>query len=169
MRKTDPVADDETKDTPNEPADERVERAVQLVDASPQAVFDLLADPQQHAVLDGSGTVRGVVDGPERLSLGAKFAMSMRLGVPYRITSTVVEFDEPNVIGWRHLGGHIWRYRLRAVDGGTEVTEEFDWRTSRAPFMLRLIQAPTRNAAALEATLDRLAAHFAADTVDPSS
>ncbi len=166
MRKTDPVADNETKGTTSEPTDERVERAVRFVHATPQEVFDLLADPQQHAVLDGSGSVRGVADGPERLSLGAKFEMSMRLGVPYRITNTVVEFDEPTVIGWRHIGGHIWRYRLRAVDGGTEVTEEFDWRTSRAPFMLRMIQAPSRNAAALEATLDRLAAHFASSADD---
>ncbi|MEM8620871.1 MAG: SRPBCC family protein [Actinomycetota bacterium] len=149
---------DEQVDAPD---DERVERAVRFVAASPQAIFDLLADPRQHVHLDGSGSVRGVAEAPERLELGSTFQMSMRLGVPYRITSTVVEFDEPAQIGWRHVGGHIWRYRLRAVEGGTEVTEEFDWRPSRAPLMLRLIQAPRRNASALEATLDQLAAYFA--------
>ena len=162
MRKTDAVVDDQV----DVPDDERVERAVRFVAATPQEIFDLLADPRQHVHLDGSGSVRGVAGAPARLELGSTFQMSMHLGVPYRITSTVVEFDEPAQIGWRHMGGHIWRYRLRAVEGGTEVTEEFDWRPSRAPLMLRLMQAPRRNAAALEATLDRLAEHFA-DPGDP--
>ena len=73
----------------------------------------------------------------------------------------VVEFDEPSLIAWRHMGGHIWRYRLRPVDGGTEVTEEFDWRPSKSGLAIKLTAAPKRNAKAIEATLDRLAAHFA--------
>ena len=75
---------------------------------------------------------------PERLSEGAKFGMNMRWGLPYRMTNEVVEFDEPSLIASRHFAGHVWRYRLREVasevdsdvDDGTEVTEEFDWRTS---------------------------------------
>lgn len=129
--------------------------------AEPQAIFDLLADPSQHPVIDGSGTVRATHgDVPERLSLGAKFGMSMKLGVPYRISNEVIEFDEPNQIAWRHFGGHVWRYRLRAVDGGTEVTEEFDWGTAKSPAMLSMMGAPKRNAKAIERTLDHLAAHF---------
>ena len=58
--------------------------------------------------------------------------MSMKKGVPYKITNEVVEFDEPTVIAWRHMGQHVWRYRLRPVDGGTEVTEEFDWGVARS-------------------------------------
>ena len=53
----------------------------------------------------------------------------MKLVVPYRMTNEVVEFVENETIAWRHLGGHIWRYRLDEVDGGTKITEEFDWRT----------------------------------------
>jgi hypothetical protein len=141
--------------------DEQIVRGVRFVDAAPQAVFDLLADPAMHPVLDGSGTVRTSAAGnPERLSLGARFDMSMKQGVPYRMTNEVVEFDEPSVIAWRHLGRHVWRYRLRPVDDGTEVTEEFDYGPSWAPWALRLVGAPRRNAAAIEATLDRLAAHF---------
>lgn len=139
---------------------ERVERATRIVPASPQAVFDLLADPRRHGLIDGSDTIQQVVDAPERLSLGATFRMDMRWGVPYRMRNEVVEFDEPNVIAWRHYGRHVWRYRLRAVDGGTEVTEEFDWGPSPVGWILQAMRAPQRNAESIEATLDRLVAHF---------
>lgn len=142
--------------------DDRVERRLRFVPAEPQPIFDLLADPAKHALIDGSGTVRGSSsDNPERLELGSKFGMSMKQGVPYKITNEVVEFEEPTLIAWRHMGGHVWRYRLRAVDGGTEVTEEFDWGRSRSPRALKLIGVPKRNVKSLEATLDRLAEHFA--------
>lgn len=140
----------------------RVVRGIRFVPAEPQAIFDLLADPSEHPRLDGSGTVRATADEHvERLSLGAKFGMSMKQGVPYRMTNEVVEFDEPNLIAWRHVGHHVWRYRLRPVDGGTEVTEEFDWTDARSALFIRLIGAPKRNAAAIAATLDRIAARFA--------
>ena len=143
--------------------DERTVRGVRFVPAEPQEIFDLLADPAQHALIDGSGTVREAQPGnPQRLSLGARFSMSMKQGVPYKMTNEVVEFDEPNRIAWRHIGHHVWRYRLRAVDGGTEVTEEFDWSTARLPATVYTTLGATRkNAQAIEATLDRLAAHFA--------
>ncbi|HYN32025.1 MAG TPA: SRPBCC family protein [Ilumatobacteraceae bacterium] len=145
-------------------SDERVERGIRFVAAEPQAIFDLLADPTQHALIDGSGTVRAATsEVPERLSLGAKFSMSMKKGVAYKITNEVVEFDEPSVIAWRHVGRHVWRYRLRPVDGGTEVTEEFDWGVARLPSALRLTGITKKNGQAIEATLDRLAAHFATD------
>jgi len=161
---------DDTDPTTSDGPPERVERAIRFVAAPPQAIFDLLADPSKHALIDGSGSVRGALDSaPERLELGAKFGMSMKIGLPYRMTNEVVEFDEPTLIGWRHAGGHIWRYRLRPVDGGTEVTEEFDWRPSKAAAFLRLTGAPKKNAASLDATLDRLAGHFAdADDELPS-
>jgi hypothetical protein len=144
-------------------ADEHVERGVRFVPAEPQAIFDLLADPTKHALIDGSGTVRDAQPGnPERLSLGAKFSLSMKQGVPYRITNEVVEFDEPTQIAWRHIGHHVWRYRLRPVDGGTEVTEEFDWGPARLPSAFYTVTGASRkNARSIEATLDRLAAHFA--------
>ncbi|MGB7879497.1 MAG: SRPBCC family protein [Ilumatobacteraceae bacterium] len=158
---------DGNENQPTAHTDERIERGIRFVPAEPQAVFDLLADPSQHPVIDGSGTVKAASDDlPDRLTLGSKFGMSMKMGVPYSITNEVVEFDEPNVIAWRHTGHHVWRYRLRPVDGGTEVTEEFDWGVARVPLALKLTGTPKRNAKAIEATLDRLAAHFAdaADT-----
>ncbi|MFZ8979420.1 MAG: polyketide cyclase / dehydrase and lipid transport, partial [Candidatus Nanopelagicales bacterium] len=58
-----------------------VSRAV-WIDAPPEQIFDLLADPRRHADFDGSGSVTGYASGPERLSLGAKFGMGMRIVVP---------------------------------------------------------------------------------------
>jgi uncharacterized protein YndB with AHSA1/START domain len=142
---------------------DRVERGSRFVPAPPEAIFAILADPASHALIDGSGSVRGSADTtPERLTLGSRFGMQMRLGVPYRITNEVVEFDEPHLIAWRHLGGHIWRYVLEPTGDGTTVTEEFDWRPARSALALRAMRAPTRNRESIEATLDRLAAHFTA-------
>jgi hypothetical protein len=157
------MADGETdRKTSIDRSGQRVERGIRFVSAAPQAIFDLLADPTRHGLIDGSNTVRGAVEGnPQRLYPGAKFAMSMKQGVQYKITNEVVEFEEPTLIAWRHLGRHVWRYRLRPVEGGTEVTEEFDWSVSLAHRAYPLAGIPKRNAAAIEATLDRLAAHFA--------
>lgn len=145
-----------------EDAPERVERRSVVVDATPGEVFDLLADPRRHCEIDGSGTVREAgLSAPERLSPGAKFGMKMKYGVPYRITNTVVDFVEDELIAWRHLGKHVWRYRLEALsDGRTKVTEEFDWRTAIFPPGLKLIKAPTDNAVAIEKTLARLSELF---------
>ncbi|GAA4820196.1 SRPBCC family protein [Actinomycetospora corticicola] len=129
-----------------------------VIDASPSEVFDLLADPRRHGEFDGSGTVRSAIKGPDRLSLGSSFGMSMKLGVPYTINNTVVEFEQDRRIAWRHLGHHRWRYELTPVDGGTQVTETFDWSDSRAPAVLELLRYPATNTRAIEKTLPRLKA-----------
>jgi hypothetical protein len=155
------MADGTSDDRTNHPSDDKVVRGIRFVPAEPQAIFDLLADPAQHPAIDGSGSVRSSsADAPQRLALGSKFSMSMKMGVPYKITNEVVEFEEPSLIAWQHMGKHIWRYRLRPVDGGTEVTEEFDFRPARSATALKLTGTPQRNAKAIEATLDRLVAHF---------
>lgn len=129
-----------------------------MVGASPPDVFALLADPARHPDFDGSGTVRRARGNPERLTLGAKFGMDMRLGLPYRITNTVVELEEDRLIAWRHIGGHRWRYELEPTDGGTRITETFDWSTARFPLGLEWAGVPGRNRKAIIATLDRIEA-----------
>lgn len=130
-----------------------------LVEAPADRIFDLLADPRRHPDFDGSGSVRGAVSGPERLSLGAKFGMDMRLGVPYRVSSQVKEFEEGRRIAWAHIGGHRWRYELEPLaDGSTRVTETFDATTARSARALKLMDAYNRNTRAIEETLPRLAA-----------
>lgn len=135
-----------------------VSRAI-VVDAPAERIFDLLADPRRHPDFDGSGSVRGAVSGPQRLSLDARFGMDMRLGVPYRVSSQVKEFEEGRRIAWAHLGGHRWRYQLDPLPGGgTRVTETFDATTARSRRSLKLIDAYRRNARGIEETLPRLKA-----------
>jgi hypothetical protein len=130
-----------------------------IVRAPAQSIFDILANPRRHPDFDGSGSVRGAISGPERLSMGAKFGMSMRLGVPYRVSSQVKEFDEGRLIAWAHLGGHRWRYVLEPLaDGSTRVIETFDATTARSARALKLMDAYNRNTRAIEETLPRLAA-----------
>ena len=132
-----------------------------IIPASPKEIFEILATPSLHRRIDGSGTVQGSNHGPERLYLSAKFGMSMKMFVPYRITNTVVEFEENRLIAWRHFGGHIWRYKLSEVEGEstfprTEVTECFDYSTAKSIRFIQLIDAPVRNLISIEKTLERL-------------
>ena len=134
--------------------------------APPAVVFAILADPRQHSRIDGSGSVRGSVSGPERLERGAEFGMDMKLfGLPYKISNRVVEFEDGRLIAWRHFGGHRWRYELTPVDGGTEVSETFDF--SMYPFvgatLIRLAGFPERNRRGIVETLVRLKAAAEAD------
>src|ERR687890_1401713 len=96
--------------------------------APPDVVFRIVADPRQHPRIDGSGSVRDVITGPERLEKGATFGASMKLfGVPYTIRNRVVEFEQDRRIAWRHFGAHRWRYELEPTsDGRTRVTETWD-------------------------------------------
>jgi uncharacterized protein YndB with AHSA1/START domain len=138
----------------------RLVSASTTVAAPPEVVFAILADPRQHPRIDGSGTLQGTVSGPERLSKGAEFGMDMKMyGLPYKIRNRVVEFDEGRLIAWRHFGGHRWRYELEPVDGGTRVTETFDYSRYNALWAkgIELARFPERNRAGIEETLVRLA------------
>ncbi|MDQ1673651.1 MAG: hypothetical protein QOC98_2213 [Frankiaceae bacterium] len=137
-----------------------VSRSV-VVHAAPEQIFALLAEPRRHPDFDGSGTVKAAVRGPQRLTLGARFGMRMRIGLPYLIRNRVVEFEENRRIAWRHAGRHIWRYELEPVDGGTKVTESFVWSTALAPRVLELVGAPKANTRSIEKTLERLRRRFA--------
>jgi uncharacterized protein YndB with AHSA1/START domain len=134
-----------------------------VIPAPAQRLFDVVADPALHPVIDGSGTVKAPRDGsPARLAPGARFGMAMRLGTPYRITNTVVEFEEGRLLAWDHMGRARWRYRFEPVDEGrsTRVTES--WDTSTAPWWLvwglGLLGFRGRNRRGMERTLEHLEA-----------
>jgi hypothetical protein len=83
--------------------------------------------------------------------------MDMKMGVPYKIKNTVVEFSDPTLIAWCHPGHHRWRYELRAIDENTtEVTETFDGSTARFPPALKLMNAYEHNQKAIVKSLVRL-------------
>lgn len=141
--------------------DERVVSVSRDIEAPPDRIFDVLADPAQHPVIDGSGTVKTYRGDTQRLELGSAFSMSMRMGMPYFIKNTVVEFEEGRLIAWRHFGGHRWRFELEpgSRPGTTEVTESFDWSTAIWPRGIELLGYPTKHPESMTATLARLAEH----------
>jgi uncharacterized protein YndB with AHSA1/START domain len=123
-----------------------------LIPAAPEEIFALLADPRRHKDIDGSGTVRDAKNLPDTLSLGATFGMSMHLGIPYSMASTVIEFEPNRVIAWqtyppgrahRLAGGRIWRYELEPVEGGTMVRETWDISQERMKALVRPARAKT--------------------------
>ncbi len=148
---------------------------VTTVDAGPQQVsrtvdvaapaaelFAIVANPRRHRELDGSGTVRDNVSGPEQLTPGARFSTKMTMfGLPYRITSTVTELEPDQLIEWRHPFGHRWRWEFAALTPTTtRVTETFDYRhTGPVKDLVKYYQwtgFAKRNATGIEGTLSRL-------------
>jgi len=139
----------------------KIARVSKIISAPPAQIFELLANPSTHAVIDGSGSIKSAQENaPTRLALGTKFGMRMKVGVPYKITNEVVEFDEGSRVAWRHFGGHIWLYILEAVDGGTRVTEEFDYASAKSPLFLKVMGYPDKNRKAMERTLLRMQEYF---------
>jgi hypothetical protein len=134
-----------------------------LVHAPAADVFALVADPHRHPELDGSGTVRDIpVIGPTRLSKGATFSVGMKqFGFPYKITSTVIAFDDDHLIEWQHPLGHRWRWELDETEPGTtQITETFDYSGAKAPKMLEIFGYPAKNGAGITKTLQALAARW---------
>jgi len=135
-----------------------------LIPAPASAIFDLIADPARHHDIDGSGTVREAKEGSQRLALGSRFGMSMKLGIPYAMVSEVVEFEENRRIAWQSrppvaligklAGGRIWRYELEPAEGGTLVRESWDITHERIKALVR--PARKRTIAAMNATLARI-------------
>jgi uncharacterized protein YndB with AHSA1/START domain len=139
-----------------------------VIPAPAEAIFDLLADPARHRDIDGSGTVQGAKGETGRLGLGRSFGMSMRLGIPYSMVSTVVEFDENRRIAWqtrgptalgRRVGGRIWRYELEPAGAGTSVRESWDISQEKGPvkYVLRTGRAKDHTRKAMERTLENIA------------
>ena len=133
------------------------------VNATPADIFALVADPRRHGELDGSGTVRDAVSAPGQLNTGAKFSVHMKMyGVPYKITSTVVAFEQDRLIEWRHPMGHSWRYEIEeATPGTSQVTETFNYSTAKAPKVLEILGMPAKNGTGITQTLEQMRAHFA--------
>lgn len=118
--------------------DPMVFRAELEIPVSAKAIFDFIAVPANHSLMDGSKMVKGALTGPDRLHLGAKFGMKMKQGVPYVIKNEVVEFEEGRSIAWRHLLHNVWRYELQPLDTDrTLVIESWDGRSARGQGWLR--------------------------------
>jgi Polyketide cyclase / dehydrase and lipid transport len=133
------------------------------VPASPHEVFEYVRRPSNHAEISGDRSVQGVMTGPDVLALGDRFGMSMKLmGVPYRITSKVVDHEPDRRIAWSHIVGHTWRWEVEPAPGGSRVTLTYDQSTAKFPPALRMVGYPERHRANVEQSVANVAAHFAA-------
>lgn len=141
-----------------------VETVERVIPAPPDRIFALIADPRRHREIDGSGTVRDAKKMPDKLALGSTFGMSMKMGVPYSMVSTVIEYEQGRRLAWQTrppgrlpgklAGGRIWRYELEPVDGGTRVRESWDISQEVLKAVVRPARKRTR--AAMAATLERI-------------
>lgn len=121
-------------------ADERVS-ATAVIDAPVDVVFAVLADPTQHAAIDGTGWVSASLDEAPLTEVGQVFRMAMyhpnHPNGDYETFNQVQVFEPPNAIAWKpgyhedgslRFGGWIWRYDLEpAGPSSTEVTLSYDW------------------------------------------
>ena len=148
-----------------------VETVERVIPAPAERIFAILADPSRHSEIDGSGTVRGMKSPAQELALGSKFGMSMKLGVPYSMESTVIEFEPNRRIAWQTrppgripgklAGGRIWRYELEPVEGGTRVRES--WDISQEVVKVLVKPARGKTIKAMADTLERIEKLLAAE------
>lgn len=135
----------------------------QVIKAPASEIFGLVADAGKHASFDGSGTLQHSTQESVPLSKGSKFGMSMRMGLPYRTTNTVIEYEPDRLIAWQTtmlgglVGGRIWRYELTPADGGTLVRETWDVSRDKQAFFLKATGMPKQAADGMRATLERIA------------
>jgi hypothetical protein len=113
-----------------------------VINAPAEAVFAVLADPAQHAAIDGTGWVCETVGGERLTDAGQIFRMSMyhpnHPNGKYETANRVEAFDPPRAISWKtgydpgdgtlRFGGWFWRYDLApAGPSSTTVTLTYDW------------------------------------------
>jgi len=116
--------------------------ATEIIDAPAEVVFAVLADPTQHAAIDGTGWVCEPRDATPLIAAGQVFRMAMyhpdHPDGDYQTANRVQVLDRPNAISWEPgydvgdgelaFGGWVWRYDLApAGPRSTEVTLSYDW------------------------------------------
>jgi uncharacterized protein YndB with AHSA1/START domain len=130
----------------------------------PEQLFAVVADPERHPELDGSGTVRSVQASRVPLEVGSTFDMHMVRGFPYATRSTVTELDPGRRITWSTrpltfplsllIGGRTWSYTFEPEGAGTKVTETWDLRPEKNRRLVRPLAGDP--ASDMRATLERL-------------
>ncbi len=121
-----------------DPAPRRIE-VDRLISADPTTIFDILRSPSGHVAIDASGMLMSA-EGDAAEAVGDRFLVHMDrdslrdfdLG-EYDVEVIIETFDRDREIAWTIEGtmdpplGHVYGYRLDAVDGGTRVTSYYDW------------------------------------------
>jgi hypothetical protein len=144
-----------------------------VVDAAPEQVFAVLADPQRHTEVDGAGMLRGVVSGSKLSGVGDEFVMAMENNIlgEYQVRNRVYVYEQDRRIGWVPLlhpegayddklggmkpGGHSYTWELEPTGSGqTKVTQVYDWSNVPDPAFKSLF--PMLDEATLGESVDRV-------------
>jgi uncharacterized protein YndB with AHSA1/START domain len=138
----------------------RVVSASREIAASPERIFELIADPSQQPRWDGNDNLREAETGQRVRQVGDVFIMKIHAGGVRE--NHVVEFEEARRIAWhpsevgRRQPGHLWRWELTPLgDSRTLVTHTYDW--TLLTDKNRLSRAKSTTSERLSASLDRLA------------
>jgi uncharacterized protein YndB with AHSA1/START domain len=139
----------------------RVVSASREIAASPERIFELIADPFQQPRWDGNDNLLEAEPGQRVRQVGDVFRMTITGGSVRE--NHVVEFEEARRIAWRpsEVGrrqpGHLWRWELTPLgDSRTLATHTYDWTQLTDKNRLPVAKATTSDR--LNASLDRLAA-----------
>jgi uncharacterized protein YndB with AHSA1/START domain len=140
--------------------EERIVSASRVVEATPEEIFELIADPARQPEWDGNANLGSAEPGQRVRAVGDVFTMTLTGGQVRE--NHVVDFEEARRIAWRpsEVGadppGHLWRWELEPRDdGGTLVTHTYDW--TQLTDEKRLRRARATLPSNLRASLDRLA------------
>lgn len=132
-----------------------------VVEATPERLFALIADPAEQPRWDGNDNLATAADGQRVRAVGDVFVMTLTRGQVRE--NHVVEFEEGRRIAWRPSEpgspppGHLWRWELEPVDDArTTVRHTYDWTELTDPN--RLEKARATSPEWLRASVDRLAA-----------
>lgn len=140
---------------------EKVVSASRVLAASPEDIFEFIADPAQQPRWDGNDNLGSAAEGQRVRAVGDVFTMT--LTSPGKVRENhVVEFDEGRLLAWRPAEpgaeppGHLWRWELEGLGPGlTRVTHTYDWTELTDPTRFDRARATTQ--ARLLASVDRLA------------
>ena len=121
--------------------DQRVS-ASRRINASAHALFEIVASPEGHVRIDGSGMLEAAADAKPLVAIGDVFDMEMDRTplndipglVKYKVRNTVTQIVPDQLVEWTIGGvdqpplGHVYGWQLDAVSANeTDVTNYCDW------------------------------------------
>lgn len=144
----------------------RVVSVERRIDAAPQIIFELIADPRYQPQWDGNDNLHQADSGQRVTAAGDTFTMAMAPAGERIRENRVVEFVEGSRIAWmpgepgEEPFGQLWRWEVEETDhpGVSLVRHTYDWSGLPGDADSRRVErAKNTTEAMLMASVDRLA------------
>jgi uncharacterized protein YndB with AHSA1/START domain len=136
------------------------------INASTDAIFDVLSNPARHVQLDGSGFVQSDEKTDRIQGSGDVFTMNMsgdHMGGDYQTENHVTGYDANKLLAWQTAPagqeppGWQWVWELEAQGSdATLVRHTYDWSNVTDQALIQKVGFPLVNQEQLEDTLVRL-------------